>query len=645
MAWDQDLAGVHRSIAAYPGSSLRVLAGPGTGKTFALMRRVARLLESDVDPAELLAVTFTRTAALDLVQKLSELGVAGAEHVTAITLHAFSFGLLSRSAVFDATGRVARPLLAHELEMLIADLRSSFGGKRQVRRLMEAFDAYWAKLQHHTPGWPQDPNEQQFDTSLRHWLRFHGGMLIGELIPLALDFVAQNPLHPNVPRFAHVLVDEYQDLNRADQALIDALATGAAVTVVGDEDQSIYSFRYAHPEGIVEYPTGHAHTHDELLAECRRCPRRIVAMANALIARNRRQEPKVLMPFNGNQEGTVYIVQHQDIDAEITCLAAYIDHYLHEHPDTPAGEVLVLANRRPVGNGIKDELNRRASARSTPWAAQSFYFEDCLQEMSAAEGFTLLTLLVHPEDRVALRAWLGLDSQDGRAGAYRRLQTYCEKHDQSPSDVLTALQSGTLALAYTSSLVARFRILQERLHLIRELQVPDLVPALFPDSDVGCSDVRALATTAASDAEDAGALLTELRLLITQPELPSVRDNTVRVMSFHKSKGLTAKLVVLAGCVNGVLPYIDIDLSPGEQRRQREEQRRLFYVGITRATDTLVISNAVRLPAGQAWRMNVPFAQQIGGSAVLQASPFLAELGQEAPSAISGARWRQDVNF
>jgi hypothetical protein len=79
-------------------------------------------------------------------------------------------------------------------------------------------------------------------------------MLIGEVVPLAYDFVANNPAHPDVPRYTHIVVDEYQDLNRADQALIDALSAYASVIVVGDEDQSICRFRNAHPEGIVEYP-------------------------------------------------------------------------------------------------------------------------------------------------------------------------------------------------------------------------------------------------------------------------------------------------------------------------------------------------------------------------------------------------------
>src|SRR5437588_6568537 len=105
MNWNDDLTGSALNIARAEQSPLRVVAGPGTGKTFALMRRVARLLEEGAQPSRILAVTFTRTAANDLVEKLAALGVPGADLVAAKTLHSLSFGLLSRSAVFQALGR------------------------------------------------------------------------------------------------------------------------------------------------------------------------------------------------------------------------------------------------------------------------------------------------------------------------------------------------------------------------------------------------------------------------------------------------------------------------------------------------------------------------------------------------------------
>lgn len=231
MPWNDNLVGPHLQIAAYPGSPLRVVAGPGTGKTFALMRRIARLLESGVPSAQILAVTFTRTAAADLATKLAALGTPGADDVLARTLHSLAFSLLSSADVFALTHRVARPLLSHEVAMLVHDLATQFGGKRETQRLIRAFEAYWATLQTDQPGWPQHPLEQQFDVTLRQWLAFHRAILLGELVPVALRFVRDNPLSPQAPSFAHVLVDEYQDLNRSDQALIEELARTGSVAL------------------------------------------------------------------------------------------------------------------------------------------------------------------------------------------------------------------------------------------------------------------------------------------------------------------------------------------------------------------------------------------------------------------------------
>lgn len=645
MPWNTGLHGIHLNIAAYAGSPLRVVAGPGTGKTFALMRRVARLLEQGAQPNRILAVTFTRTAANDLVEKLAALGVPGADLVAAKTLHSLCFGLLNRNSVFQALGRSARPLMDYERNTLVCDLQEQFGGKRAVDRLIEAFEAYWARLQHHQPGFPVDPVEQAFSHALREWLVFHQAMLVGEVVPLALDFVSQNPAHPDIPRFDYVVVDEYQDLNRADQVLIDALSGNGAVTVVGDEDQSIYGFRNAHPEGIVEYPQTHANTHDELLDECRRCPQTVVQMANALITHNQRLAPKTLNPFPQNCNGEVFIVQHNTVADEIETLAAYIEWYLHTNPGVPAGEVLVLANRRMIGNGIRDTLNVRAQQNNRQWCAQSFYFEDALSTDLAAESFSLLTLLVDLEDRPALRYWLGADQQDCRRRPYARLRLHCEQTGQSPGTALEALANGNLQLAYTQSLTARYAQLRQRLAGLIPLNVPQLVDALFPDGNADVASVRQAALLVAPNVQTQRELLDELRTAITQPELPGTQGIAVRIMSLHKAKGLTVRLVVIAGCVAGILPSIDFTAPLAEQNAQRQEQRRLFYVGLTRSTETLVLSSAIHMPYRAAMQMRMPVLQGGYGVAILQASPFLAELGPAAPNALDANAWRAQVGF
>ncbi len=645
MPWNAGLHGTPLDIAAYPGSPLRVVAGPGTGKTFALMRRVARLLEEGVQPNRILAVSFTRTAAADLVEKLAALGVPGANLVSAKTLHSLSFGLLGRTAVFQALDRHARPLMDYERDTLVCDLQDQFGGKRVVNRLIEAFEAYWAKLQYHVPGWPTDSQEQAFDHALRNWLFFHHAMLVGEVVPIALDFIVQNPNHPEIPWYEHIVVDEYQDLNKADQSLIDALARQASVTVVGDEDQSIYGFRYANPEGIVHYSQTHANTHDELLVECRRCPRRVVQMANSLIGHNQRLAPKPLNPCPQNSEGEVYIVQHNSIAEEIDTLAAYIESYLALNTSISAGEVLVLANRRLIGNSIRDVLNAPAEQNQHTWTARSFYFEDALQTRAAAEGFSLLTLLVDPEDRPALRYWLGAEQQDCRRLPYARLRNHCEQTGLSPRAALQALAIGTLQLPYTNALVARHTLLEQGLPAMMTMDIGALIDYLFPDGNPDTEAIRQIALLIAPNVQTPRELLNELRTDITQPELPGTQGNAVRIMSLHKSKGLTARLVVIAGCVSGIVPSIDSQAPLAEQNRQRQEQRRLFFVGLTRSTETLVLSSAVRISYGAALQMGMPVAARSGPNAILQASPFLAELGPDAPQPISGGDWRTVLGF
>ena len=314
MAWDDGLVGPAKSIAATNNTPLRVMAGPGTGKSFAMKRRVARLLEAGQNPKRILAVTFTRNAAASVVDDLHTLGVPGCENIRAGTLHGYCFGLLSQQAVFEYLGRAARPIvtflksavLQFEGGTMLADLiiAGAFGPKRDCTNRIRAFEAAWARLQSDEPGWPQDPVDRAFQTALVNWLRFHKAMLIGELVPETLRFLRNNPGCEARKAFDHVIADEYQDLNRAEQDLIQLLAGNNAIAIVGDADQSIYSFRHANPEGIETYNARHAGTHDEVLDECRRCPTRVVAIADHLISHNHLGEARPrLRPKPGNPPG------------------------------------------------------------------------------------------------------------------------------------------------------------------------------------------------------------------------------------------------------------------------------------------------------------------------------------------------------
>jgi superfamily I DNA/RNA helicase len=633
--WDDGLDGAARRIAQLDHSPIRVLAGPGTGKTFALMRRVARLLQNGGTANRMLVCTFTRTAARDLEGELSRLGIDGADDVRAGTLHSFCFGLLSRDEVLEITGRVPRPLLKFEERFLLEDLSGDgFEGIRARDRRLQAFNAAWARLQSETPGWPHDPVDQAFHRELVGWLRFHEAMLIGELVPEALRYLRDNPASPHRGVFEHVLVDEYQDLNRAEQVLLDLLVEAGHLIVIGDEDQSIYSFKFAHPEGIATFDGSHPGTHDERLDECRRCPRRVVEMANTLIANNPGRTPRILQPLPGNPEGEVLVLQWRSIEDEAQGIAEIIRRRIRNAEVEP-GRVLVLAPRRHLGYAVRDALNALGVY------AHSFFHEEALDgdpkrldESDAQQAFTLLTLLANADDRVALRCWCGLGSSSLRSGAWARLREHCETSGDTPRAALERLASGDLSIPHTAQLVERFRELQRRLAELAPARGEALVDALFPGDQDWTSLIRSLASTIEGDEFDAEELRGILRIGITQPELPTDVDY-VRVMSLHKSKGLTADLVIVLGCIEGLVPMVIGD-TPAEQAASLEEQRRLFYVAITRTRRILILSSVTQLRRNLAHRMG---AEVRGGNrtqARTIASRFLSDLGPSRPAAVVG---------
>lgn len=625
--WLQGIVGPAREVISTDATKVRVSAGPGTGKTFALMRRVARLLGEEVAPERILVVTFTRTAARDLVDGLRDLKLPGARNVCASTLHSYCFSVLAREAVLETTGRVPRPLLRHEVRVMQEDLRHAGFGIRETSDMLKAFAAAWARLQSEEPGWPQNARERQFLAGLQAWLRFHKAMLLEELVIELRRYLRDNPGVPELAAFDHVCVDEYQDLNRADQDVLLRLSAAGKLMVIGDEDQSIYtSLRYAQPEGIRNFPQEHAPVEDIPLAQCRRCPTRVVAVANHLIANNADRAPRILEPFPGNPEGRLTLIQWQSMEAEASGLAEAIATEVNSGRVAP-GKVLVLAPRKPVGYEIRNRLTTAGVS------AHSFFTEEALDEAVSQEQLSLLMLLVNPLDRVALRFWVGCGHNTMAAAGYARIRQKCEADRREPRDVIADIAAGVIAIPYTDSIVQRFRLLQERLAPLNGLLGQELVDVLFPAGTEELDALRTAACAVIEDAEDpdvtAQTLLSEVRERVVQPELPQEGDY-VRIMSLHKCKGLTAELVIIASCVEGWIPTLDDRATDAEAALR--EQRRLFYVAITRPTRHLVASSFLTMPLYLAHKQRVTIARQNYDRALCVASRFLAELGPNAPA-------------
>lgn len=630
------------AIAASTNSRIRVVAGPGTGtgKSFAMKRRVARLLEAGVVPAAILPVTFTRVAAEDLHRELVGMGVPGCDELNGLTLHSLSLRMLMRNHVLQATGRTARPLNDYEVAPLVSDLMDTHGGKRLVDRLRQAYEAAWARLQHQQPGYVQSAADAAFAADLRSWLTFHEAMLIGEVIPQLYEYLRSNPGAPERTEFQHILVDEFQDLNKAEQGVIDLLSNAADVCIVGDDDQSIYSFKHAHPEGIRDWITININADDLQLDECRRCPTTIVRMANSLISHNQmRLVPRQLTPRLQNGPGDVRIIQYQTLGDEVAGVADLVRDMVEA--GTPPGDILILAQRGVIGTPIYEAIQ----GRNIP--VRSYYSEAELDSTDAQRRFALLKLFVNREDRVALRWLVGLTGNNWNASGYRRIREHCEATGLTPWQVLEQLSTGVLRLPYTGNIVASFDEVVSELESLEAL--PDLaavVDLLLPAGDDSVSELRDLAILTLDELgpDDREEWLFQLMQAISQPDIPSeIQD--VRIMSLHKSKGLSAPVTIVAGCVEGLLPRQPARGTPAAQAAAEiEEQRRLFFVGISRVKadlangkpGTLVLTNSRRMFLADAMGAGITPAAVHYKVARLNASRFIAELGRHAPAPIAG---------
>ncbi|HEX7490883.1 MAG TPA: 3'-5' exonuclease [Candidatus Limnocylindrales bacterium] len=355
-------------------------------------------------------------------------------------------------------------------------------------------------------------------------------------------------------------------------------------------------------------------------------------MADSLIRNNHPAELHArLVPDTGRAQGEITVVQWQDIDAEAEGIADAVRWYLQVREYKP-GDVLVLTSRRRLGYRIRNHI------RDAGILVHSFYHEEPLESEMAQRAFCLLTLLGDADDRVALRWWLGAGDPTWRSRAYDRLRLACEQSGRSPRELLDQLADGTLTLAGTDALVDRYRGLRNSLDQLVFLSLADLVDALLPEGDDDCAALREAALLGIDAVTTPGELLERLRSNVTEPETPEQGDY-VRVMSLHKSKGLTSKVVLVAGCIEGLIPVRIDSEPPAEQDASMREQRRLFYVAITRCVDALVLSSSRSMPRADTHKLGAIVRLGRTHMATTIPSRFLGELGPGAPAPITGEAW------
>lgn len=648
MAWNDGIEtdSPAYNLAASDAATIRAVAGPGSGKSFAIKKRILRLLEAGVAPNTILAITFTRTAAHDLKTEIYSLGIEGANEVHSRTLHSHALRILMGEGVLEQTGRNPRMIIDHEQKPILRDLdRLEFGNVRNKEKLLGGYLAAWARLQQDEPGFEQTATDVNFRTDLLNWFNDHSGILVGEVIPIVIDFLRNNPAVPFIGEYNYILVDEFQDLNKSEQEFIRLIRGESNLVIVGDDDQSIYGFKYAHPQGIQQINELFGEFEDVPFDVCRRCPTLVTRMASELISKNPNRTLGVLNHFEGNPDGQVDIVQWESYEAELNGLADFIAAELEKGLIEPA-DVLILTPRRKIGYRLRDLLTIRGIS------VKSYFRESVIDTKDVQRSFSLMNLLAHPEDKVSLRFLLGFNTGDFRKNQYRILKEKAAEKNISIRELLNSVLQGETPETNIRAITSSYRSIMNDLPNLKASLLKDPVNG-FQDYFIKAEledDFFELDQAYRAVVEDVGVesledpenfddwfqeVMTALLELIALPDSPENIDHA-RIMSLHSSKGLSAKLVVLTSMIDPLIPFIPRDTLAEDRDRLIQEARRLFYVAFTRCKASenydgrLVVSSFLSIAGTEALQMGMSANPKL--NLRTRTTRFVTDFGNVSPA-------------
>jgi DNA helicase II / ATP-dependent DNA helicase PcrA len=653
MTWNNEIeeGSPAYNLAASDAETIRAVAGPGSGKSFAIKKRILRLLEHGIAPNKILAITFTRTAAQDLKTEISSLGVTGAEEVHSRTLHSHALRILMKEGVLEQTGRNPRMVIEHEQQPILRDIdREEFGGVRDKKKLLDAYLAGWARLQQDAPGFVQSKNDENFKNDLIKWFNYHSGILVGEVIPIVIDYLRNNPATEHIEEYDYILVDEFQDLNKSEQEFIRLIRGKSNLVIVGDDDQSIYGFKFAHPQGIQEIENLFGKYDDVPFDVCRRCPTLVTRMASELISKNPNRTLGVLNHFEANPEGQVDIVQWNDYASELVGLAQFVSNEINKGIIQPQ-DVLILTPRRRIGYRLRDLI----LGQNLP--VKSYFRESVIEKLPVQRSFSLMNFLANPDDKISLRYLLGYNSTSYRKNQYTKLKTLANDKNLTIKETLDSILKGELPETNLKSIIATYRNVLNDLPNLKKTILEDPVNGFsnfFIKTDQDEDDFYELDQVYRNVIEELGVekledtdkfiewfseVMNSILSTIALPDSPEDIDH-IRIMSLHSSKGLSAKLVILSAMIDPLIPFLPRTIDPSKMELTIQEARRLFYVAVTRCKSSddysgrLVISSFLSIPGLEALRMGV--SANPNGNLRTSTTRFVSDFGQISPNPIRG---------
>lgn len=643
---DVDRARAAQLTAAHDeGAAVRLVAGPGTGKSSTIEERVRWLLTEQGNAASaVFAVSFTRASAYELRERVKRYCSSQVppidEQISVTTLHSLALRILRRAGLLGAYPVGPSVMDRWELRNIYAAECSITIGKTPTRceAIRREHEAFWSTGSWDPPNWiPPDPpitdvERGNFRTFHRPRSQLYSCVLPGEIVRECVRQREAGTLDLRETLGAdHIIVDEYQDLNPADIQFVEQLIDdGVKAFVAGDDDQSIYSFRFATPSGIQDFTTNHPASGDYELADCFRCCPAVIDAAGSLIEAHPLpgRIPKDLTSLYGTAnppvEGLVHRWRFGSAGEEARAIAETCRDLIGE--GVAASEILILlSDTRALGKDILGALDR-AGVEYAPPREHAFKDTD-----GGRVVLSLLRVSCDPEDYVALRTVLGLKTGVGpgtcnqiariaieRGMNYRDLYTV-----PIPADVFSTRQLGALTTA-RGTVDALSQWTSDDLLEDRADELRNLIDELGGDEALEAwDDLAELVPRSAKLSEVLEIVWSETEVSATElligvyerlgEEIPPevTLPDRIRVMTMHGAKGLSAQIVFIPGLEQEIFPGARRSRYPGLVL----EGARMLYVAITRARGVCVLSYAGRRTRfGQSERETPSaFAADLGG--------------------------------
>jgi DNA helicase-2/ATP-dependent DNA helicase PcrA len=603
-----------RAAVIHGDGPLLVLAGAGSGKTRVLTLRIAQLIQDrGIDPAQILAVTFTNKAAGEMRDRLATLlggqpaGMwAGTFHSTGARMLRATAALVGRSSNFtiydedDTLGVVKRVMEGRGISPREWTPKAIHAAISDAKNALVP-PAEYTRLAHD----PLSRAAAAVYADLEHALRAHNAVSFDDLLALPVQVLTEHADRRAAyqARFRYVLVDEYQDTNRAQYSFVKLLAAHGNVTVVGDDDQVVYQWRGADIRNILDFERDFPQAAIVRLEENYRSTGRILELANAVISANTQRMGKTLRATKEIGERAVAVRALDERD-EAAWVVEEIVARRRADGDLALRDVAILYRTNAQSRAFEEAVRRQGLPYRLVGAVRFYDRREIRDVMS------YLKLIANPADNEAFRHAIAVPRRGLGDAAMALLTTAAAAHGVSLLEaagrpaVLEPLRPATrAALADFAQLIARLRVqaidasVDELLRaLVDAIRYGDYLRAEGPDSAERLDNIRELITSAAETVVDDGGEvgITPLEHFLQRASLVAGIDqldpsaDAIMMMTVHNAKGLEFPMVFITGLEDGLFPLGRAYDDPA----MLEEERRLFYVGITRAERRLYLSYA-----------------------------------------------------